>query len=611
MAETSSGVPFVDTELWHACAGVVSHLPQVGASVVYFPQGHAEQVSPPSLLDLSPFAPAVTCKVTSIDFLADLETDEAYARMRLQPLPSPFHEFNDGGQSESPGFCHESKPVSFAKTLTQSDANNGGGFSIPRYCAETIFPRLDYAQAPPVQTVLARDIHGTVWKFRHIYRGTPRRHLLTTGWSNFVNLKKLVAGDVIVFMRSSSGELRIGIRRSMRGAGHHRILPRCGPKVGVDQDLLPPDLCKTPSSNMAAASYGSNFSRHRAPFTIQSVVEAATAASSGQSFQIVYYPRASASEFCVKLQLVRKALQQNWAPEMRLKMAVDTDDASRTSWYMGIILKVEEVDPVRWPMSPWKILQVTWDEGALQGIERVSPWQVDLVSPMLLPPLSLPRKKLRLLHPRDTQLDGGTLLISSGTPTYSVHPCYDFQTSSLYPSMEGARHVSNYGLAVKQDFSFNSQPGWLHDNLYQPHIQHIGAGGLASNLGTSKNFVEAAGSENQLVALAVGSSSSSEPALSSNISCCDEGGSSSPKCTQLVLFGKAIDVSKHANEHLQLLSHANVADGRAMSDEPQSEASLSAQGSSIETLENTGLHLQQEDSLCLTYTSANVDPQSS
>ena len=32
----------------------------------------------------------------------------------------------------------------FSKTLTRSDSNNGWGFSVPRYCVETIFPRLDY-----------------------------------------------------------------------------------------------------------------------------------------------------------------------------------------------------------------------------------------------------------------------------------------------------------------------------------------------------------------------------------------------------------------------------------------------------------------------------------
>ncbi|KAI3737415.1 hypothetical protein L2E82_27417 [Cichorium intybus] len=45
-------------------------------------------------------------------------------------------------------------------TLTQSDANNGGGFSVPRYCAETIFPKLDFTADPPVQTILAKDVMG-------------------------------------------------------------------------------------------------------------------------------------------------------------------------------------------------------------------------------------------------------------------------------------------------------------------------------------------------------------------------------------------------------------------------------------------------------------------
>lgn len=35
----------VDSELWHACAGPLVSLPAVGTRVVYFPQGHSEQVS--------------------------------------------------------------------------------------------------------------------------------------------------------------------------------------------------------------------------------------------------------------------------------------------------------------------------------------------------------------------------------------------------------------------------------------------------------------------------------------------------------------------------------------------------------------------------------------
>ncbi|CAA2969978.1 auxin response factor 6-like isoform X2 [Olea europaea subsp. europaea] len=35
----------LNSELWHACAGPLVSLPQVGSRVVYFPQGHSEQVT--------------------------------------------------------------------------------------------------------------------------------------------------------------------------------------------------------------------------------------------------------------------------------------------------------------------------------------------------------------------------------------------------------------------------------------------------------------------------------------------------------------------------------------------------------------------------------------
>lgn len=35
----------INGELWHACAGPLVSLPPVGSLVVYFPQGHSEQVS--------------------------------------------------------------------------------------------------------------------------------------------------------------------------------------------------------------------------------------------------------------------------------------------------------------------------------------------------------------------------------------------------------------------------------------------------------------------------------------------------------------------------------------------------------------------------------------
>jgi len=158
----------LDAQLWHACAGGMVQLPRVGSKVVYFPQGHGEQAAstPDFPRSLGPLG-SVPCRVVSVNFLADAETDEVFSRICLQPeAGSPAHDLMDDAPASPP----PAKPAAFSKTLTQSDANNGGGFSVPRYCAETIFPPLDYATDPPVQNVLAKDVHGAVWKFRHIYR---------------------------------------------------------------------------------------------------------------------------------------------------------------------------------------------------------------------------------------------------------------------------------------------------------------------------------------------------------------------------------------------------------------------------------------------------------
>lgn len=249
------------------------------------------------------------------------------------------------------------KPSSFAKTLTQSDANNGGGFSVPRYSAETIFPRLDFTADPPVQTVIAKDVHGAIWKFRHIYRGTPRRHLLTTGWSSFVNQKKLVAGDSIVFLRAENGELCVGIRRAKRGGIGGPETPSgwnsASGNYGGFSTFLREDMNKNGSLN---SSWGSFKGKGRV--RPESVIEAAYLAASGQPFEVVYYPRASTPEFCVRVSSVNTAMRVHWCSGMRFKIAFETEDSSRISWFMGTISSIQVADPIHWPNSPWRLLQV-------------------------------------------------------------------------------------------------------------------------------------------------------------------------------------------------------------------------------------------------------------
>nr|XP_043632981.1 auxin response factor 16-like [Erigeron canadensis] len=406
----------LDGQLWHACAGGMVQMPEVNSKIFYFPQGHAEHAAgrDGGFRDLPRIPPYILCGVSAVNFMADSDTDEVYARIRLTPLRN--HKDCDFDNDGFLGFDHnnksenQDKPASFAKTLTQSDANNGGGFSVPRYCAETIFPRLDYTAEPPVQTILAKDVHGKLWKFRHIYRGTPRRHLLTTGWSNFVNQKKLVAGDSIVFLRADNGDLCVGIRRAKRGTGRGFL---DGNSSGW---------------NTAIAGVGGS-----GKVTADSVIEAAKLAATGRLFEVVYYPRASTPEFCVKASTVKAAMRIQWCPGMRFKMAFETEDSSRISWFMGTISSVDVDDQIRWPNSPWRLLQVAWDEpDLLQNVKRVNPWLVELVSNMPsihLSPFSPPRKKLRIPQPPDFPL----LSIPS------------FVTNQIPASIQGARQNPQFG----------------------------------------------------------------------------------------------------------------------------------------------------------------------
>ncbi|KAM2566344.1 hypothetical protein TB1_008864 [Malus domestica] len=481
----------LDPQLWHACAGGMVQMPPVNAKVFYFPQGHAEHACGPVDFRNCPRVPAhILCRVAAIKFMADPETDEVYAKIRLVPLNGAEAGYEDDGIGGLNGTETPDKPASFAKTLTQSDANNGGGFSVPRYCAETIFPRLDYSADPPVQTILAKDVHGETWKFRHIYRGTPRRHLLTTGWSTFVNHKKLVSGDSIVFLRAENGDLCVGIRRAKRGigggsessSGWNPMGGNCTVPYGGFSAFLREDENKVMKNGHGNGSNSNGSLMGKGKVGPESVFEAATLAANGQPFEVVYYPRASTPEFCVKASLVKAALQIRWCPGMRFKMAFETEDSSRISWFMGTISSVQVAEPLRWPESPWRLLQVTWDEpDLLQNVKRVSPWLVELVSNMPaihLTPFSPPRKKMRLPQHPDFPFEGQLPM-----PTFSGNLLGPSSPFGCLPDktpagMQGARHA-HYGLSLS-DMHLNK----LHTGLFPagfPPLDHAAAPTKFSN----------------------------------------------------------------------------------------------------------------------------------
>ncbi|KAK8707440.1 hypothetical protein V6N13_058501 [Hibiscus sabdariffa] len=389
-------------ELWHACAGPLTSLPQKSNLVVYFPQGHLEQVastSPFSPLEMSTFdlPPQIFCKVMNIQLLANKENDEVYTQVTLLPQPElggPILESKqldelavDDGDG---GLPKKSTPHMFCKTLTASDTSTHGGFSVPRRAAEDCFPPLDYKQTRPSQELVAKDLHGVEWRFRHIYRGQPRRHLLTTSWSIFISKKNLVAGDAVLFLRGEDGELRLGIRRTVR--------PRnCLPESVITEQNSYPNVL-SPVAN---------------------------ALSTKSMFHVFYSPRkvslsllhetdwASHAEFVVPFQKYIKSMRNSVCIGTRFKMRFEMDDSAQRR-FSGVVMGMEDLDPYKWPNSKWRCLMVRWDEGnVIDRHERVSPWEIDpSVSLQPLGMQSSPRLKKLRTGPQaaapDTPITGGS-----------------------------------------------------------------------------------------------------------------------------------------------------------------------------------------------------------
>ncbi|TVU35601.1 hypothetical protein EJB05_17499 [Eragrostis curvula] len=390
-------------ELWHACAGPVAPLPRKGSVVVYLPQGHLERIGADAAAGGAPTGvpPHVFCRVVDVDLHADAATDEVYARVALAPVDeaetrareneNAARHGNGGGEEDEDAVKRLARvPHMFCKTLTASDTSTHGGFSVPRRAAEDCFPPLDYSLQRPSQELVAKDLHGTEWKFRHIYRGQPRRHLLTTGWSAFVNKKKLISGDAVLFLRGEDGVLRLGVRRA-------------------DQ------LKNTPPT----PALHNQCSGHR------NLENVARAVAMKTVFHIYYNPRLSQSEFIIPYWKFMRSFNQPFSAGMRFRMMYENEDASERRC-TGIIIGSREAGPM-WHGSKWKCLVVRWDDDIeCRRPNRVSPWEIELTGAVAGSHLCTPNPKR--LKPCLPQVNPGTVL-----PNGSVSS--DFAGSARFPKV--------------------------------------------------------------------------------------------------------------------------------------------------------------------------------
>ncbi|KAJ7977490.1 Auxin response factor [Quillaja saponaria] len=348
------------TELWLACAGQLVYVPRSGEMVYYFPQGHMEQVEACTGQDSPTEMPTynlpykILCRVAYVELKAEPYTDEVFAQVTLLPVANDEHISEDKCAHVFP---RTTSACSISKTLTPSDTSNHGGFSIRRRHAEDCLPPLDMSQEPPAQDLVAKDLHGFKWHFRHIYRGKPKRHLLTSGWSTFLNSKKLVAGDACIFVRGENGELRIGICRAKKQQNSASISVLSG--HSMQHGIL------------ASASHARSF---------------------GTIFTVYYRPWTSPFEFIIPLDRYMKSTKIDHSIGMRFRMQVEAEECARKR-YTGTVVGIEDIDGIRWPGSKWRCLLVEWDETSdtFMHPHRVSPWSID--------PIESPYKKHTPLHP--------------------------------------------------------------------------------------------------------------------------------------------------------------------------------------------------------------------
>ncbi|KAJ4889513.1 Auxin response factor 5 [Raphanus sativus] len=446
--------PVINSELWHACAGPLVSLPQVGSLVYYFPQGHSEQVAVSTRRSATTQVPnypnlpsQLMCQVHNVTLHADKDSDEIYAQMSLQPV----HSERDVFPVPDFGLLRGSKHPSefFCKTLTASDTSTHGGFSVPRRAAEKLFPPLDYTAQPPTQELVVRDLHENTWTFRHIYRGQPKRHLLTTGWSLFVGSKRLRAGDSVLFIRDEKSQLMVGVRRANR-----------------QQTALPSSVLSADSMHIGVLAAAAHATANRTPFLI------------------FYNPRACPAEFVIPIAKYRKAIcGSQLSVSMRFGMMFETEDSGKRR-YMGTIVGISDLDPLRWPGSKWRNLQVEWDEpGCNDKPTRVSPWDTETPESLFIFP-SLTSGLKRQLHPSyfAGETEWGSLikrpLIRVSDPTNGILPYASFPNMASEQLMRMMMRPHNNQNATTSFMSEMQQnvlmghPGLLGDmKLQQPMVQ--------------------------------------------------------------------------------------------------------------------------------------------
>ncbi|KAL4361739.1 hypothetical protein GQ457_04G028530 [Hibiscus cannabinus] len=428
-------------ELWHACAGPCVYVPRVGEKVLYFPQGHMEQVDACMNQDATIEMPIynlpskILCSVMHVQLKVEPSTDEVFAQITL--LPDAEQDVQALERINYQSLPPKTYPRFFSKKLTPSDTSSHGGFSIPKRLAdEGCLPLLDMSQQTPQQELVARDLHGFEWRFRHIFRGQPKRHLLTSGWSTFQTSKKLVSGDTCVFLRFC------------------RSLPILGKKINVSTFLHKLLLCvphrhrHTYDSTAATVLNRTSISIIPGHSMRHGILACAFHAFSTRSMFTVYqHPWSGSSEFIISFSQYMKSARIDYSIATRFKMQFEGEEC-REGRASGTIISIVDIDHIRWPNSEWRCLKVKWDPTAGPTLlpERICPWNIDEFTRKKKPFILHNRKKARA---DDVSSSGLSSLLTYGMSHGSIN--HESQsTSGVLQGQEDSDTYGNQSSALRQ-----------------------------------------------------------------------------------------------------------------------------------------------------------------
>ncbi|XP_073145696.1 AP2/ERF and B3 domain-containing transcription factor RAV1-like [Henckelia pumila] len=120
----------------------------------------------------------------------------------------------------------------FEKAVTPSDVGRLNRLVIPKQHAEKHFSAQNTRMTSKGLLLKFEDMGGKVWRLRYSYWNSCQSYVLTKGWSRFVKIKNLRAGDIVSFRRSSDPEEQLYIdRKEFRNAD----VGVAGEGLGVDR----------------------------------------------------------------------------------------------------------------------------------------------------------------------------------------------------------------------------------------------------------------------------------------------------------------------------------------------------------------------------------------